>query len=154
MKKEWAWHYLMSCHALLKEKSPHSLKLVCKLPDERHSNFHCRFQKPCFRAFFDIHNVFLGQVAEKWQLVKVQMAQIYLINRHFGLWRAAISESLDIEKRYILQTRGPNHINWLKFWNWNVLYTERHKVSFVENGTFAFTRALLSFWNCHAPFHD
>ena len=72
---------------------------------------------------FEAYNIFLGQLAEKWQLVKVQSVSKMsnLLNKtdffqHFELWWAAIFEPVDLEKHYICKMKALKHGFWNLLW--------------------------------------
>ena len=65
------WHYPRGGHAQITKKAPLSLKLVYRLPGPRTPNFTPDSNKLDSGLSKDIHWSSLGQLAQKWQVVKV-----------------------------------------------------------------------------------
>ena len=69
---------------------------------------------------FEVYNIFLGWLAQKWQLVKVQ--SVWKISvllskfKQFELWEAAISEPFNPGKRYICQKKALKYGYWNLHW--------------------------------------
>ena len=65
---------------------------------------------------FEVYNGFLGQLAQKWQLVKVQSVwktSVVLSKLDlFWLWRAAIFEPVHLRKRFIPQRKALKYGIW------------------------------------------
>jgi len=73
--------------------------------------------------------------------------------KHFKLWQAPIFKSFELRKFCIPLSKALKHANWLNFWNWELLYTDRHKIHFTQHAAFSFKQAWQPIRWCHAQFY-
>ena len=90
---------------------PNSFNLTCS-HDRNTSNFKTAFICYYTELSFEVYNFFLGQLAQKWQVIKIQHTKkkmfycdllskidvFQLLFSHFKIWQPAIFEPVDLRE--------------------------------------------------------